>query len=169
MAIGRRRKRGQQEMFVATSEIRALNKLLNEAGFDDFAEDACREFYAEKRGRPSVPPGVYFRMLMVGYLEGIGSERGIAWRCADPISLREFLGYGLSKNPPEHSSWPKTRRRLSLDAHLAVFGRVLELLQESGLLSGKTRRVDATTLEANAAMRSIVRRDEGTGYEEWLE
>ena len=177
MAIGRRRKRGQQEMFVAASEIRALanpfyralNKLLDEAGFDDFAEEACREFYAEKRGRPGIPPGVYFRMLMVGYLEGIGSERGIAWRCADSISLREFLGYGLAKNPPEHSSLSKTRKRLSLEAHLAVFGRVLELLQESGLLSGKTLGVDATTLEANAAMRSIVRRDGGTGYEEWLE
>ena len=120
-------------------------------------------------GRPSIPPGVYFRMLMVGYLEGIGSERGIAWRCADSISLREFLGYGLAKNPPEHSSLSKTRKRLSVEAHAAVFSRVLELLGASGLLSGKTLGVDATTLEANAAMRSIVRRDDGRGYEEWLE
>ena len=117
----------------------------------------------------AVPPGVYFRMLMVGYLEGIGSERGIAWRCADSISLREFLGYGLAKNPPEHSSLSKTRKRLSVEAHAAVFSRVLELLGASGLLSGKTLGVDATTLEANAAMRSIVRRDDGRGYEEWLE
>ena len=177
MAIGKRRKGRQQELFVAASEIRvlgnpfyrALDKLLEEHGFDDFAEETCREFYAEKRGRPSIPPGVYFRMLMVGYLEGIGSERGIAWRCADSISLREFLGYGLAKNPPEHSSLSKTRKRLSVESHAAVFSRVLELLGASGLLSGKTLGVDATTLEANAAMRSIVRRDDGRGYEEWLE
>jgi len=177
MAIGKRRKERQQELLVATSEIRALgnpfygalNRLLEEQGFDDFAEEVCREFYAEKRGRPSIPPGVYFRMLMVGYLEGIGSERGIAWRCGDSISLREFLGYGWSENPPEHSSLSKTRKRLSVEAHGAVFARVLELLQASGLLRGKTLGVDATTLEANAAMRSIVRRDEGSGYEEWLE
>ena len=177
MAIGKRRKGRQQEMFVAASEIRALgnpfyralNRLLEEQGFDDFAEEVCREFYAEKRGRPGIPPGVYFRMLMVGYLEGIGSERGIAWRCADSISLREFLGYGLAKNPPEHSGLSKTRKRLSVEAHAAVFSRVLELLKASGLLSGKTLGVDSTTLEANAAMRSIVRRDDGKGYEEWLE
>ncbi len=181
MALGKRRKGRQQELFVAASEIRALgnpfyralDKLLEAHGFDEFAEETCREFYAEKRGRPGIAPGVYFRMLLVGYLEGIGSERGIAWRCADSISLREFLGYGLEKNPPEHSSLSKTRKRLSvattLEAHAAVFSRVLELLGASGLLSGKTLGVDATTLEANAAMRSIVRRDDGRGYEEWLE
>ena len=177
MAIGKRRKRRQRELFVATSSIRAmgnpfyraLDKLLEKHGFDEFAEEACREFYAEKRGRPGIPPGVYFRMLMVGYLEGIGSERGIAWRCADSISLREFLGYGLSKNPPEHWSLSKTRKRLSVEAHAAVFGFVLEGLYASGLLSGKTLGVDSTTLEANAAMRSIVRREGGTRYEEWLE
>ena len=119
-------------------------------------------------GRPGLPPGVYFRMLMVGYLEGIGSERGIAWRCRDSISLREFLGYGLAKRLPEHSTLSKTRKRLSLEAHGAVFGWVLERLQESGLLRGKTVGVDSTTLEANAAMRAIVRRDEGTEYDAWL-
>lgn len=108
-------------------------------------------------------------MLMVGYLEGIGSERGIAWRCRDSISLREFLGYGLAKTPPEHSTLSKTRKRLSLEAHGAVFGWVLERLRESGLLRGKTVGVDSTTLEANAAMRAIVRRDNGTGYDAWLE
>ena len=177
MALGKRRKGRQQELFVAASEIRALgnpfyralDKLLEEHGFDEFAEETCREFYAEKRGRPGIPPGVYFRMLVVGYLEGIGSERGIAWRCGDSISLREFLGYGLERNPPEHSGLSKTRKRLSVEAHAAVFSRVLEVLRGSGLLSGKTLGVDATTLEANAAMRSIVRRDDGKGYEEWLE
>ena len=147
---------------------RGLDRLLRENGFDGFAEEACREFYAGNRGRPGVPPGVYFRMLMVGYLEGIGSERGIAWRCADSFSLREFLGYGLAENPPEHSTLSKTRKRLSVEAHAAVFGFVLERLQVSGLLRGKTLGVDATTLEANAALRTIVRRADGTEYEEWL-
>ena len=125
MAIGKRGKGRQQELFVAASEIRALgnpfyralNRLLEEEGFDEFAEETCREFYAEKRGRPGIPPGVYFRMLLVGYLEGIGSERGIAWRCGDSISLREFLGYGLERNPPEHSGLSKTRKRLSVELH----------------------------------------------------
>ena len=176
MAIGRREAGRQRELFVAADRIRALgnpfyralDRLLEDNGFDDFAEEACGEFYAGNRGRPGVPPGVYFRMLMVGYLEGLGSERGIAWRCADSISLREFLGYGLDNNPPEHSTLSKTRKRLSLEAHAAVFGRVLELLADSDLLSGKTLGVDSTTLEANAAMRTIVRREDGTGYEEWL-
>ena len=177
MAIGRRRRAPQQELFVAASDIRALdnpfyralNGLLEEHGFDEFAEEQCREFYAGNRGRPGVPPGVYFRMLMVGYLEGLRSERGIAWRCADSFSLREFLGCGLTANPPEHSTLSKTRKRLSVEAHGAVFAFVLERLMESGLLSGKTLGVDATTLEANAAMRTIVRREDGTEYEEFLE
>ena len=177
MAVGKRPDGRQEELFVATSEIRRLShpfyqtleRMLRSEGFDAFAEQACREFYAEKTGRPGIPPGVYFRVLLIGYLEGIGSERGIAWRCADSISLREFIGYGLSKNPPDHSSVSRTRRRLSLEAHEAVFGWVLERLRSSGLLSGKTLGVDATTLEANAALRSIVRRDDGTGYEDWLE
>ena len=158
MAIGKRGKGRQQELFVAASEIRALgnpfyralNRLLEEEGFDEFAEETCREFYAEKRGRPGIPPGVYFRMLLVGYLEGIGSERGIAWRCGDSISLREFLGYGLERNPPEHSGLSKTRKRLSVEAHAAVFSRVLEVVQASGLLSGKTLGVDSTSSRAES-------------------
>ena len=146
-----------------------MDKLLRERGFDGFAEDTCREFYAERLGRPGLAPGVYFRMLMVGYLEGIGSERGIAWRCRDSISLGEFLGYDLAKAPPEHSTLSKTRKRLSLEAHGAAFGWVLEVLRESGLLRGKTVGVDSTALEANAAMRAIVRRDDGTEYDAWLE
>ena len=176
MAMGKRNRNFKEEEFVETRKIRspgdpfyrALNKLLDEHHFDDFAEKICRAFYAEKRGRPGIPPGVYFRMLIVAYLEGIGSERGIAWRCADSLSLRRFLGYGLSKNPPEHSSLSKTRKRLSVDAHAAVFSHVLDLLQASGLLRGQTLGVDATTLEANAALRSIVRRDSGAEYVEWL-
>ena len=177
MAIGRMPSDRQKELFIAASAVgaldnpfyAALDKLLRKSGFDEFAEETCREFYAARMGRPGLPPGVYFRMLMVGYLEGIGSERGIAWRCRDSISLREFLGYGLSKTPPEHSTLSKTRKRLSLEAHGAVFVWVLERLQESGLLKGKTVGVDSTTLEANAAMRAIVRRDDGTEYDAWLE
>ena len=176
MAMGKRPSVPEQALFVATSEIsasanpfyQALDKLLRENGFDEFAEEVCGEFYAGNVGRPGIPPGVYFRAMMVGYLEGISSERGIAWRCRDSFSLREFLGYGLTKNPPDHSSLSKTRKRLSVEAHVAVFARVLELLRDSGLLPGGTLGVDSTTLEANAAMRSIVRRDGGAGYEEWL-
>lgn len=176
MAMGKRSSVREQALFVAASEIRAsanpfyqaLDKLLRENGFDEFAEEVCGEFYAGNVGRPGIPPGVYFRAMMVGYLEGISSERGIAWRCRDSFSLREFLGYGLTKNPPDHSSLSKTRKRLSVEAHVAVFARVLELLRDSGLLGGGTLGVDSTTLEANAAMRSIVRRDGGACYEEWL-
>ena len=154
---------------MATSDIRALdnpfyralNGVLEEHGFDEFAEERCREFYAGSRGRPGVPPGVYFRMLMVGYPEGLGSERGIAWRCADSFSLREFLGCGLSKNPPEHSTLSKTRERLSVEAHGAVFGFVLERLMESGLPSGKTLgggRDDAGGQRGDAHDRAVRRR-----------
>ena len=177
MAIGKMPGGRQEELFIAASAVgaldnpfyAALDKLPRKSGFDEFAEETCREFYAVRMGRPGLPTGVYFRMLMVGYLEGIGSERGIAWRCRDSISLREFLGYGLAKTPPEHSTLSKTRKRLSLEPHGAVFVWVLERLQESGLLRGKTLGVDSTTLEANAAMRAIVRRDDGTEYDAWLE
>ncbi|WP_423929416.1 transposase [Candidatus Palauibacter sp.] len=177
MAMGRRRGGRQKALFVAAEGIRApghpfyraLEGLLAGAGFDALCEETCAAHYAERVGRPSVPPGVYFRMLLVGYLEGIGSERGIAWRCAESLSLREFLGYELDENPPDHSTVSRTRRRLPVECHEAVFSRMLELLRESGLLSGKTLGVDATTLEGNAAMRSIVRRDTDEGYDEFLE
>ncbi|WP_419941304.1 transposase [Candidatus Palauibacter sp.] len=177
MAMGRRGGGRQKVLFVAAAGIRApghpfyraLDGMLAEAGFDGLCEETCAAYYAERLGRPSVAPGVYFRMLVVGYLEGIGSERGIAWRCAESLSLREFLGYELDENPPDHSTVSRTRRRLPAEAHEAVFARVLELLEESGLLSGKTLGIDSTTLEGNAAMRSIVRRDTGEGYQLFLE
>ena len=176
MAVGKRPSVRQQALFVATSEIgasehpfyRTLDELWREDSFDEFAEEVCAEFYAGNVGRPGIPTGVYFRALMVGYLRGISSERGIAWRCRDSFSLRGFLGYELTKSPPDHSSLSKTRKRLSVEAHVAVFVRVLRLVDDSGLLGGGTLGVGSTTLQANTVMHSIVHRDGGRGCEAWL-
>ena len=146
-----------------------LNAMLARAGFDIWAERCCARFYADNIGRPGIPPGVYFRMLMIGYLEGIDSERGIAWRCADSLSLREFLGYSLTKGTPDHSTLSVIRGRIDLETHQEVFAWILARLAEHGLLKGDTIGIDATTLQANAALRSIVRRDTGEGYTEFLE
>jgi len=177
MAMGRKQAR-QQALWIATEELvrtgghafyERLNKILEEHKFDIFAEEQCVGFYkSEVMGRPSLAPGVYFRMLMVGYFEGIDSERGIAWRCADSLSLRSFLGYVLTQKTPDHSTVSRTRRLLDVETHGRVFTWVLKLLAERGLIEGKTVGVDGTTLEANAAMRSIVRRDTGEGYQEFL-
>ena len=145
-----------------------LNGILDAGGFDEFAESACAVFYAERMGRPSLPPGRYFRLLLLGYFEGLGSERGIAWRAQDSLSIRRFLGLGVSESSPDHSTISRTRRRIDVEAHRRVFSWVLGGLAESGLLSGKTVGVDATTLEANAALRSIVRRDSGDDYDTFL-
>ncbi len=145
-----------------------LNQLLAEHGFDDFVEGGCASFYAATRGRPGLPPGIYFRLLMVGYFEGLDSERGIAWRAADSFALRDFVGLGLEEAPPDHSTISRTRRLIDLEAHRAVFTWVLQYLGGSGLVKGKTLGIDATTLEANAALRSIVRRDTGERYQEFL-
>jgi len=175
MGMGRKKQR-QEPLWVATQELPRtkghvfydrVNRILDKHGFDAFAEAACEKFYAV-RGRPSVAPGIYFRMLLVGYFEGIASERGIAWRCADSLSLRKFLGVGLDGDVPDHSTVSRTRRLIDLETHAEVFHWMLERLAESRLIDGKTIGVDATTLEANAAMRSIVRRDTGEGYEEFL-
>ena len=166
----------QDELFVTHGSLRtsgghafydALDRVLRKQGFDKHVEKLCAPFYA-KRGRPSVAPGVYFRCLLVGYFEGIDSERGIAWRVADSISLRGFLGLSLSKNPPDHSTISRTRRLLDLEAHRKVFTWVLGVLAKADLLRGKVLGVDGTTLEANAALRSIVRRDSGQHYDEFL-
>ena len=177
MAMGKRQQERQQELWIAASDIpqapghpfyRKLNQLLAEHGFDPFAEGLCRKFYHDELGRPSVPPGVYFRMLLIGYFEGIDSERGIAWRCDDSLTLREFLGYDLKEVTPDHSSLCKIRQRIDVQTHRELFTWVLKVLAEKGLLKGKTLGIDATTLEANAAMRSIVRRDTGDSYNEFL-
>ena len=145
-----------------------LERVLREEGFDGFVESKCSSYYAKTQGRPSIPPGVYFRMLLIGYFERIDSERGICWRCADSLSLRRFLGLALDESTPEHSSLSRIRTRLPLEVHDAVFGWVLGVLAQQGLIDGKTLGVDATTLEANAALRSIVRRDTGESYESFL-
>lgn len=176
--MGRRKKQQRQEpIWIAQSELpqtvahpfyARLNRVLEEHGFDDFVEQCCALFYAERMGRPSLAPGRYFRLLLIGYFEGIDSERGMAWRAADSLALRSFLGVGLDEMPPDHSTISRTRRLIDIETHQSVFRWVLERLAEKRLLKGNTVGIDATTLEANAAMRSIVRRDTGEGYEEFL-
>ena len=145
-----------------------LNEVLRGCGFDRRVEHLCKRYYRGPRGRPSIAPGAYFRMLLVGYFEGLDSERAIAWRVADSLSLRKFLGYGLDEKTPDHSTVSRTRRLYWLSTHQAVFAWALKVLAEEGLVEGETIAIDATTLEANAAMRSIVRRDSGEGYEGYL-
>src|SRR6266581_999196 len=176
MAMGKRRK-GQESMWIAKSDLptspghpfyQRVNELLDEAKFDVFVEGQCRKFYAAGVGRPSLPPGRYFRLLLLGYFEGIDSERGIAWRAADSLAIRSFLGLGVHDATPDHSTITRTRRLIDVETHRAVFTWVQERLVEAGLLKGKTVAIDATTLEANAAMRSIVRRDTGESYQDFL-
>src|SRR6185436_822901 len=145
-----------------------LNELLETTGFDAFVEDLCRPFYALVMGRPGLAPGRYFRLLLVGYFEGLDSERGIAWRAADSLAVRSFLRLGLEDPAPDHSTISRTRRLIDVETHRAVFTWVQEQLVAAGLLKGRTIAIDATTLEANAAMRSIVRRDTGESYQKFL-
>jgi len=166
MAMGRR-EGDQPSMWVATQDLARspghafydkLNEVLDAGGFDRFVEEQCAGHYAEVHGRPSIPPGVYFRMLFIGYFEGLDSQRAIAWRCADSLSLRAFLRIDLGKGTPDHSSMTNTRKRLPEDVFWEVFAFVLRVAVERNLLKGKTIAVDSTTLEANAAMKSLVRR-----------
>jgi transposase len=178
MGMGTRRRRQRQEqLWISHNELakgpghpfyKRVNELLEMKQFDEFAEKECARFYAENNGRPSVTPGTYFRLLLVGYFEGIDSERGIAWRAADSIGLRKFLGVGLDEETTDHSTISRTRRLIDVETHHKIFLWILELLRDQGLLKGQTVGIDATTLEANAAMRSIVRRDSGESYEEFL-
>lgn len=176
MALGRQRDH-QAEMLVSWAEMPRspghafydkLQAVLIAAGFDRFVETQCAVDYAPRLGRPSLPPGRYFRMLLIGYFEGIDSERGLEWRCADSLSLRDFLRLGERERVPDHSWLSRTRSRLSLEVHDQVFSWVLKRLAEHGLLKGERIGVDASTIEANAALRTIVRRDSGEGYREML-
>src|SRR4051812_17357173 len=177
MALGRQGER-QADLMLSWAELPRspahafydrLQAALVEAGFDRFAENECAPYYASKRGRPSLPPGRYFRMHLVGYFEGIDSERGLEWRCSDSLSLREFLRLGTTEPVPDHSWLSKTRGRLPLEVHEAVFAGVLARLAEHGLIKGDRIGVDASTMEANAALRAIVRRADGEGYRAMLE
>ena len=145
-----------------------LNEVLDGEEFDALVEKLCAKFYADGVGRPGLTPGIYFRSLMIGYFEGIEAERGIAWRLQDSLSLRRFVGIALDEDTPDHSTISRTRRLIDLETHQQVFTWVLGLLADRGLLEGKRIGIDATTLEASAAMRSIVRRDTGESYEEFL-
>ena len=176
--MGKREEQQKQEpLWIAHAELAAapghpfyekLNELLDGERFDTFVEALSAKFYAPQFGRPSLLPGVYFRSLLIGYFEGIEGERGIAWRVTDSLGLRRFLGIGLTEKTPDHSTLSRTRRLIDLETHQQVFAWVLGLLADRGLLEGKRIGIDATTLEANAAMRSIVRRDSGESYNEFL-
>ena len=175
MAIGRRTPK-QDEMFIPTANVATgpghpfytkLNAVLAEAAFDEFVEKLCAPHYKEG-GRPGIPPGVYFRMLFIGYFEGLDSQRGIAWRCADSLGLRAFLGVRLTEETPVHASMTIIRQRLPESVFDQVFVFVLSLLEKKGVLRGKAVAIDATTLEANAAMKSIVRKDTGEDWKEYL-
>lgn len=177
MAIGKQ-KELQGKMFFSCHEIPKspghvfydqLQSILLKNKFDRFVEKECEAFYASGRGRPSVPPGRYFRMHLVGFFEGIESERGIEWRCADSLSLRDFLLLDSSESVPDHSSLSRIRSRLPLELHQRVFTWVLQVIAKAGLIKGDTIGVDASTMEANAAMRTIVRRDTGEGYRQMLQ
>ena len=176
--MGKKGKRDRQaSMWVATADLpksaghpfyAQLNRVLDDAGFDTFVEAQCAQFYADGIGRPSLAPGRYFRLLLLGYFEGLDSERAIAWRAADSLSIRQFLDFALHEAPPDHSTLSRTRRLIDVETHQAVFTWVLQRLADAHLVEGHTIGIDATTLEANAAMRSIVRRDTGEAYEAWL-
>ena len=178
MAMGTRKKRERQDdLWVVSSEVVGtpahafydrLNQILDQHHFDRNVEQLCRRYYKGRMGRPSITPGVYFRALLLGYFEGVDSERGIAWRLADSLSMRKFIDYALTEETPDHSTFSRTRRLYSVETHKAVFRWVLKILAEEGLVEGKTVSIDATTLEANAALRSLVRRDNGQKYDDYL-
>ena len=178
MGMGTRKQRQRQEqLWITHTELvsgpghpfyKRLNQLLDAEKFDEFCERECAQFYADNNGRPSLTPGTYFRLMLVGYFEGIDSERGIAWRVADSLGLRQYLRYGLDEGTPDHSTLSRTRRLIDVETHQKVFFWVLGLLADRALVKGKMVGIDGTTLEANAAMRSIVRRDNGASYEEFL-
>jgi len=177
MALGKRKQARQTELWVAATELPTtsahpfyskLNEVLAKHGFDRFAEEACKEFYAPTMGRPGIPPGNYFRLIMLGYFEGITSERGIAWRVQDSLSLRKFLGISITEKTPDHSTISKTRRLIDTETHDAIFSWVLQVLAKEKILVGETLGIDATNLAANAAMRNIARKDTGEAYQDYL-
>jgi transposase len=178
MGMGKRKRTKQDSLFIIPTASLArsashefyerVNQVLAADGFDDHVEELCEPFFVKGKGRNSIPPGTYFRMLLVGFFEGLESERAIDWRVSDSMSLRPFLGYDLEDGTPDHSTLSRTRQRYPVEVHEEVFTWILRVLTKAGLLKGKTVAVDATTLEANAAMRSLRRRDTGLEYQEYL-
>ena len=176
--MGKRRRHAKQtSMWVATQDLprsaahpfyTRLNQILDKHNFDGCVEGLCQQFYAKEIGRPGLPPGRYFRLLLIGYFEGLDAERAIAWRAADSFALREFLGLVLPEGPPDHSTISRTRRLIVVETHETVFTWILQRLADAGLVKGKTVGIDGTTLEANAALRSIVRRYAGESYHDFL-
>ena len=176
MGLGRRQSEQQGTFWVASDKLGSgprnafydrLNQLLLEIDFDRKLEAAAEPYY-KKTGRKGLAPGVYFRMIFIGYFEDISSQRGIAWRCEDSRSLSRFLGFAPGESTPDHSTLSLTRGRLPMDVHDLAFELILTAASESGLINGKTIGVDATDLEANAAMKSIVRRENGDDWREYL-
>lgn len=178
MSMGRRRET-QVPMWVAYNELQSgpghrfyetLNGLLVEAGFDRRVEELCAPYFESDHtpGRRSTPPGVYFRMHLIGYFEGIESERGIEWRCADSLSLRGFLGLEAGDRVPDHSTLSRMRQRLPLEVHEQAFGLILGIVEARGLLKGRVLGVDSTYLRADASMKAIVRRDTQESYPEFV-
>ena len=163
MAMGRRGTR-QQALWIATEALprskgdpfyERLNEILGGGGFDEFVEKRCERHYA-RDGRPGLAPGRYFRCLLVGYFEGLDSERLIAWRVNDSRSLLRFLGYGPADSGPDHSTISRTRRRVSEETHAEVFGWVVERVRGAGLLRGEALGVDTTTLMANEPLADLL-------------
>ena len=176
MAQRRRKSERQEELWISSADVvrspghvfyERLNGLLSEAGFDEFVEELTAPFYANG-GRPGIAPGVYFRMLFVGYFEGIDSQRGIAWRCEDSLSLRKFLGLSLTDSVPDHSSLTRIRDRFPVEVTERVFAFVLQMACERRLISGTQVGVDSTLLEASAAMKTIVRRDTDEDWKDYI-
>src|SRR6266853_113666 len=162
MAMGTREKRERQEdLWVVRSEVVGtpahafydrLNQVLEQHHFDRNVEQVCRRYYKGRLGRPSITPGVYFRSLLLGYMEGIDSERGIAWRLADSLSLRKFIAYTLTEETPDHSTLSRTRRLYSVETHQAVFRWVLKILADEGLVEAKTAGIEDPTREQLARL-----------------
>jgi len=176
MALGRRKGERQEDLWVAAHQVPsssghpfydALNKLLKSIDFDRELEERCADLYRDG-GRPSIPPGVYFRMLLVGYFEGLTSQREIAWRCGDSLSLRRFLGLGLTDRAPDHSSLTRIRQRIPAEIDTWVHRKVLGLAAAKKLIGGRTVGVDSTVIAANAAMKSMARREDGSDWETYV-
>ncbi|MGC9385155.1 MAG: transposase [Kosmotogaceae bacterium] len=178
MGLGKRKKNNQDDMFLTYKDLpkskghpfyKKVNKILSEWQFDEQVEELAKPYYHEKLGRQSIPPGVYLRMLFIGFFEGIESEREIAWRCVDSLSLRQFLGYRLTEDTPDHSTLSKTRQRLPIEFHREGFTIILELLAKYGLVKGNVIGLDASMMEANASMKSLVRKETKEDYNTFLE